>query len=73
MYKVSITESQRQNYQKLGGIMESWGWAVDMFGSPGMVGSILISNERWNFDTKLTFNFRDEADAMIFSLKWIGR
>jgi hypothetical protein len=67
-YEVLISTKQRKNYRKSDGLMSAWGWAVDNFGQPGMIQ--LSTPPRWNFDSNLTFYFRDEADAVLFTLAW---
>lgn len=62
-----ITEKLRREYRPADGLMTAWGWAVDTFGTPSVSRQ---GNPRWSFDAKLTFYFRDEADAVLFALRW---
>jgi hypothetical protein len=41
-----------------------WQWCVDMFGPPEPNG------KRWAWDTFNTFWFYNQADAVLFSLRW---
>jgi hypothetical protein len=62
MIAIAISSQQCRNYRKDTGSLACWAWAVEQFGNPG---------HRWQFDTQRTFLFRDEKDAVWFSLKWL--
>jgi len=70
MIEVEISRELRQTYREEDGVNVVWAWCCEQFGGPGILGT---KAGRWNTDTYVRFRFRDEADAVLFSLKWSGR
>jgi len=62
-YRLGITLEQRRSYDSKSGLILPWAWCVEQFGHPR-------EDRRWNFDTHLTFMFRDERDYIWFALRW---
>ncbi len=62
-YRCGITSQQRQSYDPETGLNLTWAWCVERFGHPR-------EDRRWNFDTHMTFMFRDERDYILFILRW---
>lgn len=65
MIPVKITNETRNSYNN-DGANHCWSWACDQFGDPGQ----RPEGFRWQWNTYDTFYFRDEADAVLFSLRW---
>jgi hypothetical protein len=61
MTVVKIPKHIRYYYRESDGVLTCWAWTCEKFGNPG---------HRWQFDTNQTFIFRDEADAILFALRW---
>jgi hypothetical protein len=70
MIEVSISRELRSTYREEDGRNIVFAWCYEQFGNPGILGT---KEGRWNSDTYFKFLFRDEADAMLFALKWSGR
>lgn len=64
--QVRIDYKTRIDYSGANGTNVCWAWACEQFGDPGQ----RPSGFRWQWDTHRTFYFRDEADAVLFALKW---
>jgi hypothetical protein len=69
MIEVKISKELRSTYREENGVNVVWAWCREQFGDPGHLG---LKVGRWNTDTHLKFLFRDEADAVLFTLKWGG-
>lgn len=70
MIGVKISEELRHTYREEDGVSVVFAWCCKQFGNPGNLG---LKVGRWNTDTYTKFLFRDEADAVLFALKWSGR
>jgi hypothetical protein len=70
MIEVFISTELRCTYREEDGVNVVFAWCREQFGDPGPLGYKL---GRWCTDSLLKFLFRDEADAVLFSLKWGGR
>jgi hypothetical protein len=70
MIEVEISKELRRTYRKEDGVNVVWAWCREQFGDPGILGT---KEGRWNTDTYVKFHFRNEADAVIFSLKWSSK
>ena len=70
MIEVAISRELRQTYRKEDGRNIVFAWCCEQFGQPELLG---VEAGRWNTDTYFKFLFRDEADAVLFSLKWGGK
>jgi len=66
MIPVKINNKTRYTYSGPNGSNECWNWACEQFGDPGQ----RPEGFRWQWDTHNTFFFRDQADAVLFALKW---
>lgn len=66
MIKVEISWETREIYGDQG-TQVSWQWCMDNLGLPGQ----RSQDFRWQWDTLQTFYFTNEADAVMFSLKWL--
>jgi hypothetical protein len=64
--QVKISHQVRHDYSGPNGTNACWAWAGEQFGLPGQT----YSGFRWQWNTIDTFYFRDEADAVLFALKW---
>ena len=64
---VKITNKTRYSYRSDNGVNHCWAWACENFGTPGQT---YDQGYRWQWDTHNTFYFRDQADAVLFALKW---
>lgn len=63
MKTVFINYNTRTLYNESNGVLLCWAWCVDHFGPP--------NGERWVWDTYRKFTFKHDADAVLFSLKWL--
>jgi hypothetical protein len=70
MIEVAISPELRSIYREEDGHNVVWAWCVEQFGDPGILGT---KAGRWNTDTYVKFVFQNEADAVLFSLKWGGQ
>jgi hypothetical protein len=70
MIEVAISTELRCTYREEDGRNVVWAWCCEQFGDPGILGT---KTGRWNTDSHLKFRFHNEADAVLFSLKWGGR
>ena len=66
MIPVKITHKTRYSYRADNGVNTCWAWACEQFGAPGQ----RPEGFRWQWDTHNTFFFRDQADAVLFALRW---
>ena len=63
---VEISDRLRNSYSANTRTNIVWQWTIDNFGLPGQQ-----PNEfRWQWDTNNKFFFTNEADAVLFALKW---
>jgi len=66
MIAVKISHRVRNSYRADNGVNICWDWACNQFGNPGQQ----PGGFRWQWDTNNTFYFRDQADAVLFALRW---
>ena len=66
MIPVKIPPRLHNHYTVHSGENICWQWACEQFGDPGQ----RPEGFRWQWDTHNTFFFRDQADAVLFALKW---
>ena len=65
MIEIKISKKLRATYSGKNNTNPAWWWCVENFGLPEPNG------KRWAWDTMRTFWFHNEADAILFSLKWL--
>jgi hypothetical protein len=65
-HTIKISPRYRNMYRVEDHVGLVWGWACEHFGDPGQT----PSGFRWQWDTHNTYYFRDEADAVLFALRW---
>ena len=64
-YTIKISDQARWNGYNDKGVLKPWTWCIENYGEPG-----ILDTYKWNWDTFYTFVFRDEADAVLFALRW---
>ena len=64
-HTVTISKTVRYQGYDAKGILKPWAWCIENLGPGGVLGPY-----KWNWDTFYTFVFRDEEDAVMFSLRW---
>ena len=64
-HTIKIPEQVRWASYNDKGVLRPWTWCIENYGEAGLLGPY-----KWNWDTFYTFVFRDEADAVMFALKW---
>ena len=62
-YWHTISQQNRTSYDLETGLMLPFAWCIKQFGHPSQ-------ERRWNFDTYLTFMFKNEQDCIWFALRW---
>ena len=65
MIEVKISKKLRRTYGDRN-TQVTWQWCMDNFGAPSQQPGVA----RWWWDTENTFYFTDQADAVLFALKW---
>ncbi len=65
MYPVTPSPKYALMYRTDNGVLVTWDWCKETFGHPREAG--------WSYDDvkgHRTFYFENEADAVLFALKW---
>lgn len=62
MISVMISHRTRNTYRPSDGLNPCWAWCVENFGYPNL--------GRWSWDNYRKFSFKNEEDAVLFSLRW---
>lgn len=64
LIQVVITPELRNTYGECGRSV-TWAWCVDNFGPP-----LPNRDATWYWNTLHTFFFKNEQDALLFTLRW---
>ena len=67
VYSVTASQEYAMMYRTDTGVLVTWNWCKETFGDPQEAG--------WWYDDVIghgirTFHFNNEADAVLFALKW---